>query len=420
MSPLLAILTALQKVDLRRCASSLVIAAYVYVRLVPQPACRRQGFARLVPPVAGELVPSTLVTSYEVINLGGARIVELQERVSELIMVGFFGQELDAALADHLCTIKPSGLIFFRRNVVSPEQVARFNRDIQRLAIQELGRPLLLAIDQEGGTVARLTPPFSQIPDAKVLGAEGPEAVGRYARLSAQEMRLVGLNLNFAPVLDVNLLESAGPMERRSFGRDPARVAECGVAAITAIQQEGVMATAKHFPGLGRAQEDPHLSLPVVPATREELLQSDLVPFRDAFRAGVACAMTSHILYPALDQGLPGTLSGAILTGLLRNDLGFEGVLISDDLDMGAVTSRYPPEWATLTALQAGVDLLLVCNDREHMNLVAEALHEGISLGLLDSDQIARSLARVEGLRRRYVRGQKFPDPDEVAAHFDR
>jgi beta-N-acetylhexosaminidase len=346
--------------------------------------------------------------------------MELQERVSELIMVGFFGQELDDTLAEHIRTIKPSGLIFFRRNVASPEQVARLNRDVQRLALEEFQRPLLLAVDQEGGTVARLTPPFSQIPDAKVLGAEGPEAVSRYARFSAQEMRLVGLNLNFAPVLDVNLLESAGPMERRSFGRDPARVAECGVAAITAIQQEGVMATAKHFPGLGRAQEDPHLSLPVVPATREELLQSDLVPFRDAFRAGVACAMTSHILYPALDQGLPGTLSGAILTGLLRNDLGFEGVLISDDLDMGAVTSRYPPEWAALTALQAGVDLLLVCNDREHMNLVAEALHEGISLGLLDSDQIARSLARVEGLRRRYVRGQKFPDPDEVAAHFDR
>jgi len=346
--------------------------------------------------------------------------MELQERVSELIMVGFFGQELDAALADHICTIKPSGLIFFRRNVASPEQVARLNRNIQRLALEELGRPLLLAVDQEGGTVARLTPPFSQLPDAKVLGAEGPGAVSRCARLSAQEMRLVGLNLNFAPVLDVNLLDSAGPMERRSFGRDPALVAECGVAAVTAIQQEGVMATAKHFPGLGRAQEDPHLNLPVVPATREELLQSDLVPFRAAFQGGVACAMTSHILYPALDPELPGTLSPAILTGLLRNELGFGGVLISDDLDMGAVTSRYPPEWAALTALQAGVDLLIVCNDQEHMNLVAEALREGISLGLLDADQVARSLGRVEGLRSRYLQNPEFPDPDGVAAYFGR
>jgi len=341
--------------------------------------------------------------------------MELQERVSELIMVGFFGQELDAALADHICTIKPSGLIFFRRNIASPEQVARLSRDVQRLALEELGHPLLLAVDQEGGTVARLILPFSQLPDAKVLGAEGPEAVSRCARLSAQEMRLVGLNLNFAPVLDVNLLESPGPMERRSFGRDPALVAECGVAAVKAIQQEGVMATAKHFPGLGRAQEDPHLNLPVVPATRE-----DLMPFCAAFEAGVACAMTSHILYPAFDQELPGTLSAAILTGLLRNELGFDGVLISDDLDMGAVTSRYPPEWAALTALQAGVDLLLVCNDQEHMNLVAEALREGISLGLLDSDRVARSLARVEGLRRRYLQNPEFPDPDRVAGYFGR
>jgi len=346
--------------------------------------------------------------------------MELQERVSELIMVGFFGQELDAALADHICMIKPSGLIFFRRNVASPEQVARLSREIQRLALEELGRPLLLAVDQEGGTVARLTPPFSQLPDAKVMGAQGPSAVSRSVRLSAQEMRLVGLNLNFAPVLDVNLLDSAGPMERRSFGRDPALVAECGVAAVTALQQEGVMATAKHFPGLGRAQEDPHLSLPVVPATREELLQSDLVPFRAAFQAGVACAMTSHILYPALDPELPGTLSPAILTGLLRNDLGFAGVLISDDLDMGAVTGRYPPEWAAFTALQAGVDLLIVCNDQEHMNLVAEALREGISLGLLDSHQVSRSLARVEDLRSAYLERLELPDPDRVAAYFAR
>jgi beta-N-acetylhexosaminidase len=180
------------------------------------------------------------------------------------------------------------------------------------------------------------------------------------------------------------------------------------------------MATAKHFPGLGRAQEDPHLNLPVVAATKEELLQSDLVPFRAAFHARVSCAMTSHILYPALDQELPGTLSAVTLTGLLRNELGFDGVLISDDLDMGSVTSRYPPEWAALTALQAGVDLLLICNDQEHMNLVAEALRAGISLGLLDSDQVVRSLARVEGLRRKYLQNPEFPDLDEVAAHFGR
>ncbi len=344
--------------------------------------------------------------------------MELQERVTELMMVGFFGQELNGALADHICTRKPSGLIFFRRNVASPEQVARLTRDIQRLALEELGRPLLLAIDQEGGTVARLTPPFAQLPDAQVLGAEGPEAVRRYARLSAQEMSLVGLNLNFAPVLDVNLLETAGPMERRSFGRDPALVAECGVAAVTAIQEEGVMATAKHFPGLGRAQEDPHLSLPVVPATREELLQSDLVPFRAAFRAGVACAMTSHILYPGLDSELPGTLSEPMLTGLLRNELGFDGVLISDDLDMGALTSRYSPEWTALTALQAGVDLLLVCNDGEHMTLVAEALREGLRLRLLQAERLASSLARVDSLRKRFLEPGRLADPEVAAAHF--
>jgi beta-N-acetylhexosaminidase len=346
--------------------------------------------------------------------------MELQKRVTELMMVGFLGQDLNEELADHISTLEPGGLIFFRRNIASPEQVARLTRDIQRLAMEELGRPLLLAVDQEGGTVARLTPPFSQLPDANLLGAQGTEAVARYARLAAQEMKLVGLNVNLAPVLDVNLLDTAGPMERRSFGRDPALVAECGVAAVEAAQGEGVMATAKHFPGLGRAQEDPHLLLPVVSALAEELRQRDLVPFRAAFKAGVACAMTSHVLYPALDSELPGTLSPAILTGLLRNELGFDGVLLSDDLDMGAVTSRYSPEWVALTALQAGVDLLLVCNDLEHMRVVAEALREGITLGLLDADRAAASLTRLERLRGAYLDRLELPDPDAVASYFAR
>jgi beta-N-acetylhexosaminidase len=346
--------------------------------------------------------------------------MEAQERVTELMMVGFLGQDLDDALADHIVTLKPGGLIFFRRNISSPEQVARLARDIQRLALEELGRPLLLAVDQEGGTVARLPPPFSQLPEARLLGAQGPEAVARNARLAAQEMKLVGLNVNLAPVLDVTLAGSAGPMERRSFGQDPALVAECGVAAVEAAQREGIMATAKHFPGLGRAQEDPHLLLPVVPASAEELRQQDFVPFRAVFKAGVACAMTSHVLYPALDSELPGTLSPAILTGLLRNELGFDGVLLSDDLDMGAVTSRYPPEWVALTSLQAGVDLLLVCNDLEHMTLVAGALREGTSLGLLGADRVAASLTRLERVRHAYLGGLELPDLDAVASHFAR
>jgi beta-N-acetylhexosaminidase len=128
--------------------------------------------------------------------------------------------------------------------------------------------------------------------------------------------------------------------------------------------------------------------------------------------------MTSHILYPALDQELPGTLSPAILTGFLRKELGFDGVLISDDLDMGAVTSRYPPEWVALTALQAGVDLLLVCNDQEHMNLVTEALREGLRLGLLQQERLTSSLARVDSLRKRFLEPGRFADPHVAAAHF--
>ena len=190
--------------------------------------------------------------------------MDISKRLGELLMVGFMGEEMNASLAAHIRDLQPAGLIFFSRNISAPEQLAQLTHDIQTLAWQELGRPLLLAVDQEGGSVARMGPPFTQIPDAVSLGRSGCESVRHYSRLTAREMFQVGLNLNLAPVLDVNTSGAAGVMERRSFGDDPSLVTQCGIAAISATQDENIMATAKHFPGLGRAHNDPHHDLPVV------------------------------------------------------------------------------------------------------------------------------------------------------------
>jgi beta-N-acetylhexosaminidase len=344
--------------------------------------------------------------------------MELLERLGELLIVGFDGQEMSADLAAHICDLRPAGLIFFRRNIIAPDQLAQLTRDIQLLAMQELGRPLLLAIDQEGGTVARMPPPFTQIPDAASLGSSGRESVSHYSRLSANEMLRVGLNLNLAPVLDVNTTGAAGLMQLRSFGSDPVLVALCGGAAISATQGENIMATAKHFPGLGRARQDPHHDLPVISTSREVLDRCDLLPFQTAIQAKVACVMTSHTLYSALDQENPATFSPVIIRALLRDQLGFDGVVITDDLEMGAVVERYSPRAAAVSALLAGADLLLVCNDWEKMHQTAEAIRDGLRRGLLNSQDLALSLNRIERLRRTYLDPLNLADATAVSSHF--
>ena len=341
--------------------------------------------------------------------------MDLRKRLGELLMVGFMGQEMNRALAAHILTLQPAGLIFFSRNIRNPKQLAQLTSDIQELAVQELGRPLFLAVDQEGGSVARMGPPFTQIPHAADLGMSGSQLVSNYYRLTAHEMNLVGLNLNLAPVLDVNLGEV---MERRSFASDPSLVCQCGIAAIEAIQSEGVIATAKHFPGLGRTHRDPHHDLPIISAERDELDHFDLPPFRAAVQAKVACVMTAHTIYPTLDPEYPGTFSRDILHGLLRDQLGFSGVIITDDLEMGAVGEKYSQETASIAALNAGADLLLVCNDLEKMSQTAEALSHGLDRGLLDPDGLTLSLGRVEKLREEYLEPISFADAEAVATHF--
>jgi beta-N-acetylhexosaminidase len=344
--------------------------------------------------------------------------MDIGKRLGELLMVGFMGQEMTADLAAHVRDLQPAGLIFFSRNIRAPEQLAQLTHDIQTLALEELGRPLLLAVDQEGGSVARMGPPFTQIPDAVRLGRTGCESVRHYSRLTSREMFQVGLNLNLAPVLDVNSSGAAGVMARRCFGDDPSLVTQCGIAAISATQDENIMATAKHFPGLGRAHNDPHYDLPVVSADGEELERTDLPPFSAAIQADVACVMTSHTLYPAFDPENPGTFSPTILRNLLRAQLGFDGVLITDDLEMGAVVERYSQTDASIAALQAGADLLLVCNDLEKMHLTAEVVLDGLNRGVLDPQDLALSLNRVAKLRKTYLDPPHLADVATVATHF--
>ncbi len=322
------------------------------------------------------------------------------------LMAGLPGPGFDEGTRRLVERFGLANFILFRRNIESPRQLARLCRDlIQCCQENGVGRPLI-AIDQEGGTVSRLPPPFSQFGDARALADhDDPQAAAReYARISARELRSVGINMNLAPVLDVCPdRDGRWLMARRCLSDDPAEAARLGAVIIEEMQRRGVAACGKHFPGLGSARLDPHEVSFAIDKTAAALLREDLLPFTAAIEAGVAAVMTSHTTYADLDSRRPATLSDAICTDLLRNKLGFSGVLVTDDLEMGAIAGQMSVPRAALLAFNAGADLLLICEDQQHVVDTCVLLADAIAAGAVPPERIERSGRRLAAVRRRYA-----------------
>lgn len=288
----------------------------------------------------------------------------LEQKIGQTMLVGFEGTSLTRELRKMMNDIRPGGVILFERNVQSPNQVAELIAGLQEMARANGGPPLFVAIDQEGGTVTRLREArgFTEYPSAMAVAATGdPANASAVAQVTARELKALGFNINFAPVLDVNNNPRNPVIAHRSFGSDAARVAQFGAAYIAALQADGLLAVGKHFPGHGDVMIDSHASLPNVPYARERLDAVELLPFRAAIGAGVAGIMTAHITFPELDtaQNLPATLSSTILQNTLRGQMGFEGLIFSDSLDMGALAdSGHPLPGAAGESLMAGADVL--------------------------------------------------------------
>jgi beta-N-acetylhexosaminidase len=320
---------------------------------------------------------------------------EIFDAAGGLLMLGWEGTELSEIL-DLVRDCRPGGLIFFRRNYPGDMGLlAKQLQQAQREARRELGRPLLLAVDGEGGAVKRLPAPFMEIRAARAAAAEGPEAVRALAEETGAALLELGFNLNLAPVLDVGPQD--GPLGDRTFGDDPQTVAECGSAFLEGCEAAGILACGKHFPGLGPAGLDTHLELPEVSVSREEMEASGLKPFRALVAAGLKLVMTNHGLYPALDAERPTTFSPAA-TALLKNEIGFQGLILTDDLGMGAVAARRDPGEAAAAAAAAGHDLLLVCQGPERIRRSREALATAVVEGRLSRERLAEARARLEAL----------------------
>ncbi len=342
-------------------------------------------------------------------------------------MVGFEGTGIDERLRRYILERRVGGVILFDRNIRGPEQLLELCRRMQELRRRVAASPLLIAIDQEGGTVARVREGATVFPGNLALGfASTAEDAALQGRITGRDLSGLGININLAPVLDLYHPGGSYSLGLRSFGSDPARVAALGTALIAGMQGEGVAATAKHFPGKGAARRDSHRELPVIEADEITLRGRDLLPFRQAAAGGVMAMMTSHAAYPSLDRGTirPGTLSPALMTGLLREELGFRGVLISDDLGMGAIGGHCPIEEAVRGGLAAGVDILLVCHSPEERERAFREL-ERIAAGPPEGQRRLRESAERIAALKSGLRAAPGPVPvrpggDELAARIAR
>ncbi|MFV8752453.1 beta-N-acetylhexosaminidase [Nannocystaceae bacterium ST9] len=281
----------------------------------------------------------------------------------QLLFVGFTGLTVPPDLAERIREGRIGGVILFARNIRDPEQVRGLVRDLHQLA--PAGVPLTVAIDQEGGRVQRLRDPWTVWPPMRTLGERpGVADTERFARALALELLDMGIDLDFAPVVDVDSNPDNPVIGDRSFGRDAALVGQHGAAFVRAMQTMGVATCAKHFPGHGDTDLDSHLALPRLDLDLHRLRKIELPPFRACVEAEVATMMTAHVMFPKLDPKRPATLSPDVM-GLLRDELGYQGLVFSDDLEMKAVADHFTVERRSIGALEAGVDSLLVCSQTD-------------------------------------------------------
>jgi beta-N-acetylhexosaminidase len=294
------------------------------------------------------------------------------------------------------------GVILFARNVEAPEQVAELSHDIQQLT-QEV--PLWVSVDQEGGRVARLKAPFTEWPPMAVLGRSGdPHLAARFAKALAAELRAVGITLDYAPVLDIHTNPKNPVIGDRALAEDAEMVARLGVAIIKALQDNGVAACGKHFPVHGDTSVDSHFDLPLVEHSPDRIRRVECVPFKGAIAADVAFMMTAHVLVPSFDENRPATLSPRIVRGLLREELGYNGVIVGDDLEMKAVAKQYRVPDAAVQAIAAGCDGLLVCSGNVDVQAqTLEALVRAVEDGSLPFKRYEDAMARQRRAKERFL-----------------
>ena len=318
--------------------------------------------------------------------------MSLEEKIGQMLLIGIDGTEIDEGALSMLRDYHVGGVILFDRNMNNKYQVTGLNANLQRLNKEYNKLPLYLCVDQEGGMVARMKQGLTVAPAAARIAEQGtPEDARRWAYQTAMELETIGFNVNFAPVLDIGIPYG------RSYGHDAASVSKFTEAACRGYDQAGIIYSLKHFPGMGKSEVDPHTEQYRITASKEILLQEDTIPFKNIiqnFDNQDFMVMVGHLIYTGLDT-LPASVSPQVINNFLRNELGFQGIIITDDMEMGALTSMYGFREMGVAAVQAGVDVLLVCHNYEHQQQVYQGVLEAVKTNKLTTAAIDAAAVRI-------------------------
>jgi beta-N-acetylhexosaminidase len=334
--------------------------------------------------------------------------------VGQSIMMRFEGPDFTEEAREAFRTIRPGGVIFFADNITSREQLHALTAELQEVARAEGMPPLLIAADQEAGIVSRLPADMVTPPGAMALTAHGDLAdTEACARITGSQLREAGINVNFAPVVDVNNNPNNPVIRTRSYGDTVEKVIDGALATIRGLESTQVISCVKHFPGHGDTNVDSHFGLPVIEHSLERLHEIELAPFKAAIAAGVPGVMTTHIVFPVLDEN-PATLSKPILTGLLRDELGFEGLIFTDSLSMDAINDRYGLEETAIRCKAVGVDVLESNESLDDQLVRFHAMVEAVEDGRLSRDLFTATLARLDAVRKRYRLDIPTADPGPI------
>lgn len=342
-------------------------------------------------------------------------MADLSRWAGQFFILGFSNEELNE-VAQLMAQGRLGGVIFFERNGRTAEALNHLCRELLKAARCGRAPFPVLAVDQEQGRVCRIREGVTLFPSPWDLGAlDDPMVTRRVARWVAKELSGIGINLNLAPVADV--LEEAccqGVLGGRSFGSDPPKVARHVGAWVRGSQEGGVASCPKHFPGHGRASCDTHTDISWDTSDMDTLRMHHLLPFRRAVATGAPCIMMSHVIYPALDRVLPASLSRSAIQGLLRDEMGFAGLIMTDDLEMGAVSSKMDPLRASILALQAGADMALIGRNLSARFRVSELiveLEDAVKRGHVEESRLEGSLRRIWDFKSRWISAPKERGP---------
>ncbi len=320
----------------------------------------------------------------------------LEEKVGQTLFLGFGGTVMDDTIRDFLVEKKPGAVALFSRNIKTPRQTMTLIREVR--ALDPAGVPTFISVDQEGGNVVRLTSLATVLPSNMAIGAAGDtELATRAGAALGRDLRIMGFNMNLAPVLDVNSNPKNPVIGIRSFGGDPERVGRVGTAFMHGMQGEGIIAVAKHFPGHGDTSADSHFAMPELAHDKARLRKVELVPFARALAEGLDAVMTAHIALPRIaeEPSMPATVSKNVLTDILREDLGFEGLVITDGLEMEGIVSKYGSGEAAVRAIEAGADMVMVLWFTERKDEVHHALLNAVKKGRISEQRLERSVRRI-------------------------